>query len=325
MKRRTLLLSGLGAAGALLVGFGALPPRGRLGSANTLAAVAGEVGLNGWIKIAADGAVLLAMNRSEMGQGVHTALAQLVAEELGVALARVRLIAAGHESMYGNVAMFLGQLPLDPRSNEPGRETTLARLGTWTVSKLARELGINATGGSSSVADAWGPLRWAAATARQQLLGAASLRWKLPLAELELKDGMVSHTSGPRAHFGELAQEAALTPPGEVLLKPAAEWTLIGRPAPRQDLAAKINGTARFGIDVRPESGAGLLFAAVRHAPMLGGAPGALPVNATLQQPGVLRVVPLQPFAGGHAAVAVVARTRCHALRAAEGMEIEWQ
>jgi len=322
MKRRTLLLSGLGAAGALLVGFGMLPPRGRLGSANTLALVAGEVGLNGWIKIAADGAVLLAMNRSEMGQGVHTALAQLVAEELGVALARVRLIAAGHESMYGNVAMFLGQLPLDPRSNEPGQETTLARLGTWTVSKLARELGINATGGSSSVADAWGPLRWAAATARQQLLGAASLRWKLPLAELELKDGMVSHPSGPRAHFGELAQEAALTPPGEVLLKPAAEWTLIGRPAPRQDLAAKINGTARFGIDMRP---LGLLFAAVRHAPMLGGAPGALPVNATLQQPGVLRVVQLQPFAGGHAAVAVVARTSWHALRAAQAIEIEWQ
>ena len=98
MKRRTLLLSGLGATGALIVGFAALPPRSRLGTASTLAAHPGEIGLNGWIKIAADGTVLLAMNRSEMGQGVHTALAQLVAEELSVPLSRLRLIEAGTDS-----------------------------------------------------------------------------------------------------------------------------------------------------------------------------------------------------------------------------------
>ncbi|MEP7303598.1 MAG: molybdopterin cofactor-binding domain-containing protein, partial [Caldimonas sp.] len=96
MKRRTLLLSGLGAAGALVVGWGVLPPRPRLGGVDTLPLVDGEVGLNGWIKIGADGGVLLAMNRSEMGQGVHTALAMLVAEELDIALDRVRLIPAGH-------------------------------------------------------------------------------------------------------------------------------------------------------------------------------------------------------------------------------------
>jgi isoquinoline 1-oxidoreductase subunit beta len=323
MKRRTLLLSGLAGAGALLVGFAALPPRSRIGHAKTQPLVDGEIGLNGWIKIsAADGSVLLAMNRSEMGQGVHTALAQLVAEELAVPLARVRLIEAGHESLYGNVAMFVGQLPLGPRSLEPGQESRVARLGAWTVSKLARELGVNATGGSSSVADAWEPLRWAAATARQQLLGAASLRWKLPLAELQISEGLVSHAAGNRAHFGELAQAAAATPPGEVLLKPSAQWTLIGTSAPRQDLAAKIDGSARFGIDARPP---GLLYAAVRHAPMLGGAPGAVPVNWALQQPGVERVVQLGPYAGGQAAVAVVARNSWHALRAAAALEIEWQ
>ncbi len=322
MKRRTLLLSGLGAAGALIVGFGLLPPRSRLGSASTLAARTGEVGLNGWIKIAADGTVLLAMNRSEMGQGVHTALGQLVAEELGVPLDRLRLIEAGHDSIYGNVAMFVGSLPLHPRGSEPGAESTFTKLGTWTVAKLARELGVNATGGSTSVADAWLPLRLAAANARQQLLGAASLRWKLPLAELQLKDGRISHPSGPSAHFGELAQEASATPPGEVTLKTAAQWTLIGKPAPRQDLAAKIDGSARFGIDARPE---GLVFAAIRHAPMLGGSPGVIPANATLAQPGVLRVVSLAGYAGGQPAVAVVARTSWHALRAAQAMDITWQ
>lgn len=325
MKRRTLLLSGLGAAGALIVGFGALPPRSRLGNARILATQAGEVALNGWIKIAADGSVLLAMNRSEMGQGVHTALAQLVAEELDVPLAKLRLIPAGADAIYGNVAMFVGSLPLHPRSTEPGQESTLARLGVWTVAKLARELGVNATGGSSSIADAWEPLRWAAATARQQLLGAASLRWKQPVAELQLKDGIVSHESGSQAHYGELAPDAAATPPGEVQLKPRAQWMLIGKPAPRQDLAAKINGSARFGIDARPDQGEGLLFAAVRHAPMLGGAPGHVNVNAALQQPGVLRVVKLGPYAGGQSALAVVAHTSWHALRAAQALEIEWQ
>lgn len=324
MKRRTLLLSGLGAAGALLVGFGALPPRSRLGLADTLAAHEGEIGINGWIKITADGGVLLAMPRSEMGQGVHTALAQLVAEELDVPLERVRLIPAGFEAIYGNVAGFVGQLPLTPRQMEPGQETTVAKLGAWTIAKLARELGINMTGGSSSVADAWEPLRWAAATARAQLMGAASLRWKLPRAELALKDGVISHPSGAHAHFGELAREAANTPPGEVLLKPRAQWRLIGQPAPRQDLHAKIDGSARFGIDQRPEGGP-LLFATVRHAPMLGGAPGVVPVDAIRQQPGVLRVVQLPPYAGGHAAIAVVARTSWHAMRAAQQIETDWQ
>ena len=110
MKRRAFLLSGLGAAGVLVVGWGVLPPRPRLGGVDLLPVVDGEVGLNGWIKIAADGGVLLAMSQSEMGQGVHTALAMLVAEELDVPLARVRLIPAGHDRIYGNVAMFVSAL-----------------------------------------------------------------------------------------------------------------------------------------------------------------------------------------------------------------------
>ncbi|HEY1393957.1 MAG TPA: molybdopterin cofactor-binding domain-containing protein, partial [Methylibium sp.] len=84
MKRRHLLLGAAAAGGALLVGWAVLPPRSRLGSQDLLSAAPGEISLNGWIKIVADGAVVLAMHRSEMGQGVHTALAQLVAEELDI-------------------------------------------------------------------------------------------------------------------------------------------------------------------------------------------------------------------------------------------------
>jgi isoquinoline 1-oxidoreductase beta subunit len=99
VRRRALLVSGLAGAGALVVGWGLLPPRDRLGGVDALRLDEGEVGLNGWIKIAADGAVMLAMHRSEMGQGVHTALAMLVAEELDVPLARVRLFEASGDRL----------------------------------------------------------------------------------------------------------------------------------------------------------------------------------------------------------------------------------
>lgn len=323
MKRRTLLLSGVGGAGALIVGWSLLPPRSRLGRADTLPPAQGEIGLNGWIKIAGDGMVLLAMNRSEMGQGVHTALAMLVAEELDVPLAKVRLIPAGHDTLYGNVATFVEGLPWFHRSErEPGAETPAVKSTQWVVSKLARELGINLTGGSSSISDAWEVLRWAAATARAQLMGAASLQWRLPLADLEVKHGVVSHSSGPKAHYGQLAKFAAATPPGTVRLKDPERWTLIGTSAPRSDLLAKTDGSARFGIDVREP---GQLYAVVRHCPVLGGAIGRLDAEPAMKLPGVERIVRLGPYAGSTAGVAVVGRSTWHAKRGAQALEVEWR
>jgi isoquinoline 1-oxidoreductase beta subunit len=323
MKRRTLIVSGLAGAAALVVGWGVLPPRSRLGGAGLLPAADGEVGLNGWIKIAANGDVLLAMNRSEMGQGVHTALAMLAAEELNVSLAKVRLIQAGHDTLYGNVAGFVAQLPFHPADAEPGQETRVVKTGQWLVAKAARELGISMTGGSSTIADAWDVLRIAAATARAQLLGAASLRWRLPVAELIVADGVVSHAgSEQKAHFGELAKAAAATPPGDVALKDPKEWTLIGRAAPRIDVPAKVDGSARFGLDVRvPDQ----LYAVVRHCPMIGGSYGAVNVDAALKRPGVERVVRLGSYAGSTDAIAVVGSTYWHAQQGAQALQIEWR
>ena len=210
MRRRGFILGGLGTGAALIVGWGLLPPRERLGSRDSLPLAEGEVGLNGWIKIERDGGVVLAMNRSEMGQGVHTALPMLVAEELELPLARIRLEQAGPEKIYGNVAAFVASLPFRPPGEEP--QPAPLRATQWLVAKAARELGLNLTGGSSSIVDAWDVLRLAAATARAQLLGAAALRWKLPLDELRIRAGVVSHASGPSAHFGELAAAAAATP-----------------------------------------------------------------------------------------------------------------
>jgi isoquinoline 1-oxidoreductase beta subunit len=322
MKRRTLILSGLGGAAALVVGWGVLPPRSRLGDAQTLPVVAGEVGLNGWIAIAADGSVRLAMNRSEMGQGVHTALAMLVAEELDVSLAKVQLIQAGPDKLYGNVAMFVESLPIHPDESASGQLPRTLRSARWMVAKVARELGINATGGSSSVVEAWDVLRLAAATARAQLLGAASLQWKLPVAELSVNDGVITHPSGQQAHYGVFAKAAAATPPGDVQLKDAKDWTLIGTSAPRIDLHGKVDGSARFGIDVRLPS---QVYAVVRHCPMLGGGPGAVDPQAALKLAGVERVVHLGSVAGSTAALAVVGRTYWHALQGARALQVEWQ
>ena len=290
-----------------------LPPRDRLGAADLLPGAGGEVGLNGWIKIAADGAVLLAMNRSEMGQGVHTALAMLVAEELDVPLARVRLIPAGADRLYGNVATMVTGLPyFHPRETEPGHESTPAKAGQWVVAKIARELGINVTGGSSSVVDGWDVLPLAAATARARLVGAASIAWKQPAGELVVREGVVSHASGATAHYGELARMAAATPTGAVQLKRREDWRLLGTAARRIDAVARGDGSARFGIDVRPP---GLVFAAIRHCPMLGGGAGAVDVAPALALAGVERVVRLGPYAGSTAALAVVGRTWWHAQR----------
>ena len=106
-------------------------------------------------------------------------------------------------------------------------------------------------GARDITADAWDTLRIAAATARAQLLGAAALKHRLPVAELSVKDGAIQHASGDLGHYGDVAAQAALTPPGQVVLKERQRWTQIGKPLPRLDLAAKVDGSWRiYGIHV---------------------------------------------------------------------------
>ena len=322
MKRRTWILGGLGTAGALVVGWGFMPARSRLGTPDMMLPTQGDVALNGWIKIAVDGSVVMAMPRAEMGQGVHTALPMLVAEELDVPLIRVKLEQAGADKIYGNVVMLQGGLPFHPLDTQEGTRTRTVRAGQWVVGKVARELGINVTGGSTSVADAWMPLRMAAATARASLLGAAAAQWQVPVAEMMVKDGVVSHPAGKSAHYGELVKAAGGVPPGEVVLKDRKNWRLIGQSAPRLDIPAKVNGTAQFGMDVRLPD---MLFATVRLCPMLGGTPGAIDAKAAMAMPGVERLVKLDAIGGSTAGIAVVGKTTWHALQGAQAVAVKWQ
>lgn len=322
MRRRALLFSALGASGALVVGWAVMPARSRLGSARLLLESEGDVALNGWIKIASDGSVIMAMPRSEMGQGVYTALPMLAADELDVPLGSVRIEQAGTDAIYGNVAMLVAGLPFHPRDAEAEDGFGRVKASRWLMGKVARELGINATGGSSSVADAWDIVRMAAATARASLLGAASLQWKLPVEELSVRDGVISHPSGKTAGYGQLARFAAATPPGTVLLKEHKDFRIVGRSAARIDIPAKVNGSARFGVDVRLP---GMRYAVVRLCPMLGGAPGRVDARAALGMPGVERLVMLPAYAGSTAGFAVVGNTTWHARQAALAVEVDWQ
>ncbi len=317
MKRRTLILSGLATTGALLVGWGVMPARSRLGQADLLLPQQGEVALNGWLKIAQDGSIVMAMPRSEMGQGVYTALPMLVAEELDVPLSQVRIVQAGLDSIYGNVAMFVASLPFHPRQDG----SALVSTSEWMTGKLARELGVIVTGGSSSVADAWSSVRVAAATARAQLAQAASSKLGVPAEQLVFEGGKVS-AGGKSVNFAALAADAAVVKITEVKLKEAQAFKLIGQAAPRSDVPAKVNGTAQFGLDVRLP---GLVYAALKLCPMLGGSPGSFDSSAALKIKGVERVVQLPALGGGTAGLAVIGETTWHARQGAAALDVQWQ
>jgi isoquinoline 1-oxidoreductase beta subunit len=321
MKRRNLILSGLGITGALVVGWGVMPERSRLGKPSNMLLTEGDIALNGWIKIAKDGSVVLAMHRSEMGQGIHNALSMLVAEELDVPLSQIRLEQAGHDSIYGNVAMFVGTLPFHPLQSEGVDKPFVVHSGEWIVGKVARELGVNATGGSSSVKDAWSHLRLATATAKASLLLAAASQWKVPLNEIKVKEGLLTHASGKSANYGEFAKAAAGQTPQNVAPKDRKDWTLIGKPSKRADVPSKTNGTAIFGMDVRLPN---MLFASVVQVPQMGGTMVNFDAKEALAMPGVVKCVELASKAGSAPGFAVVAKSTWHAKQAADKVKAQW-
>jgi isoquinoline 1-oxidoreductase beta subunit len=322
--RRRFLLGSLAASGALVVGWSLMPPRQRLRTASPLAVEAGAVALNGWVAIAPDGTISVVVPRSEMGQGVNTALPMLLAEELDAPLANVRISQAPIDKIFGNLTVLRESLPFHP--DDSG---SLAQGVRWVMSKVGRELGLMFTGGSTSVKDAWMPMREAGAVARAMLLRAAAETWKLDAARLSTRDGFVLHPDGRRLGYGELAARAASVgadiEPGGVRLKSPSEFRLIGQPVPRRDSPAKVNGTALFGIDARVP---GMLYAAVRMAPVVGAGVASFDAAKAMALPGVVKVVDvssaLPEFSGAGAGVAVVAKTWWQAKQAAASLPVTW-
>jgi isoquinoline 1-oxidoreductase beta subunit len=343
MKRRSWLLTSGALAAGLLVGWTALPPRSRLGTTGqALDAVGKEtVNLNGWISIRADGRIALAMPRSEMGQGVFTGFATLAAEELDVALDQINLETAGPDSLYGNVAMFAASLPFHPSESSANPPPFKVKAADWVVRKLVRELGVSVTGGSSSMADAWAVVPLAAATARARLLAAAAQTWQVPVTELVTQNGRVLHApSGRSASYADLAPQAAKVSVGDVQLKPRDQWQLIGKTGTRVDTTAKVNGTAVFGLDVRPVdldktsekapektpvlASEKWLFAVAAMAPQFGGRLAEAEASTALALPGVVRWVKLPAKAGSTEGFAVVAQNTWQAMQGVKAMKANW-
>jgi isoquinoline 1-oxidoreductase beta subunit len=271
----------------------------------------GEVALNGWVKVSNSGAIIVAVPRAEMGQGIHSALAMLVAEEMDAKWDDVRVEDAADLGIYRNVEMLLE----GGRSQDPG---IMRDVAIWAGSRVAGLLGVSATGGSTSTRDAWEPMRLAGASARELLLRAAAQKAGVKQADLVVVDSQVRTRDGKQiAKFGELVDAiGTLQPLQDVPLKKPSDFRLIGKELPRLDIAAKVTGTATFGIDVRlPE----MVYAAVANCPVLGGKPKSFTLPNGELPKGLVKIVELPN------AIAVVGNSWWKAQRfLSESLKIEW-
>jgi isoquinoline 1-oxidoreductase beta subunit len=276
LSRRRLLQVGAAAGGGLMLSL-SLP------LADGGAEAADAFTPNAFIRIDGDEQVVLTMPYVEMGQGTYTAIPMLIAEELEVDLNQVRLEhAPPNEKLYAN--------PL---------------------------LGVQATGNSNAIRGAWQPLRQAGAIARTMLVSAAAKRWNVDPASCRAQSGEVLHApTGRRIEYGELAADAARLPvPENVVLKRPEDFKLIGTPAKRVDAPAKVNGTAVYGIDVRPP---GVKIATLTQSPVFGGRVRSVNDAAAKAVKGVRQIVRLDD------AVAVVADHMGAAKKGLAALVIEW-
>ncbi len=210
--------------------------------------------VNAWLKIARDNSITIIVDRSEMGQGVYTALPMLLAEELNIDFDAIRVIAA----------------PVGDAYISPGN-------------------GGQITGTSNSVQESWDKLRIAGATARTLLISAAAKRWQVDPAQCQAKNGTVVNAQGKILTYGELADSAAKLPvPKDVKLRAKNNFRIIGKPQPRIDTPGKIDGSAEFGIDVKLPA---MLYAALAQSPVLGGKVRTVDSSAAEKMPGVRKVL----------------------------------
>ncbi|WP_295883143.1 xanthine dehydrogenase family protein molybdopterin-binding subunit [uncultured Thiohalocapsa sp.] len=315
LTRRAFLIGAVAVAGGVAVGVQQV----RRPHPNPLAgqdAEPGAVTLNPYLLINQDG-VSIITPRAEMGQGVHTTLAALVAEELDLPWESVRTLHGPAAAAYYNAAALEAAVPIP--SWDHGWLAEGLRDAAGVASKL---LGMQITGGSTSTADAYLKMRKAGAAARVMLVQAAARRWRADTAALRTEAGQVLDPAGGRQlPYTALAADAAtIEPPADPPLKPRAQWRLLGRGLPRVDMAAKCTGTAQFGIDVQLP---GMRCATVVANPYLGGSRGGFDAGPAEAMRGVERVVDLGATHGD--ALAVVADNTWRAFQAARALEIDWQ
>lgn len=239
---------------------------------------------NAFVRIGADDSVTVVIKHLDMGQGNTTGLATILADELGADWKSVRTeFAPANAALYSNGLM-------GP---------------------------IQGTGGSTAVANSWLQLRKAGAAAREMLMAEAAFRWKVPVSQITVAEGVVAHApSNRRARFGELAASAASLPvPTEPRLKDPSEWRLIGTRVPRLDSIAKTDGSAVYALDIRRP---GQVTAVVARPPRFGATVQSFDAAATRQVAGVIDV---QEIPTG---VAVIAVDTWSAMKGRAALSLTW-
>jgi len=233
---------------------------------------------NAYLKITPDNQVTVVVARSEMGQGVRTSLPMILAEELEADWKQIQIEQAGASTLFGD----------------------------------------QTTGGSASVRTCWDPMRKAGAAAREMLISAAALHWGVARASCKAENGAVTHaTSNRRASYGELAAKAARLPvPTDVVLKTAKDYKIVGKPIPRLDTPAKVNGSAGYGIDFRVPN---MKYAVLARCPVIGGKVGSFDDKEARKVEGVSYVGKLTD-----SSIAVVADNVWSAIEGRRVLQVTW-
>ncbi|MEL7450272.1 MAG: molybdopterin cofactor-binding domain-containing protein [Pseudomonadota bacterium] len=290
--RRMFLLGSAAVAGGVAIGF---HDRWLERVPREINLAPGQTALTPYVIIDAQGITIITP-RAEMGQGIHTTLAALVAEELDVSLELVRVAHGAASELYTNSVLH-----------------GTRRFEGWT-NPLAATQG---TGGQTSTRDAFVKMRKAGAAARSVLVQAAARQWGVNAESLTTRDGAVFDMAGQRLDYMELAAAAAaIEPPADPPLKPPAEWKLLGQSQARVDMPGKCTGTAQYAIDVPLD---GMLFATVKRNPHRGGRMLGYDATRAEQMPGVERVVPMED------GVIVVATNTWYAFKAADTITFDWE
>lgn len=270
----------------------------------------GKAVLNPFIFVDQSGVTLIAP-RAEMGQGVRSSWAALIAEELDVDPAQVNVIHGPAAKAYYNSAMMAEALP-GRGYNASDFQHSLGQI----VGNFSKFLDLQVTGGSSSMKDGFTRMRLAGASARETLKEAAAKRLGVARALLETENGYVLAPGDVKLSYAELATEAAALEPQEPELRPAAQWKYIGKPVPRIDMTAKVTGTAGFGVDTRIE---GMKFAAIKQNPHFGAGMRGFDASTAKDMAGVEQILDLGD------AVAVVGSNTWLAQQAVEAIEVDWE
>src|SRR6266851_2541312 len=281
LKRRHFILGSVGAAGALVIGWLAAPERRRLIPSTPLAAAPGQTVLNGWVKVSADNTVTVVMSQAEMGQGAHTGLAMLLADEMDADWNQVKLEQSTLDAIYNNQAALIDSLPFQPDDHGLVKRTAGHLMG-----KLMREIpGLLGTGGSSSITDQWLPMREAGASARAMLIAAAAAQWSVPAGECRAETGRVLHASGRSATFGELAAGAASSP--KVALRPEACSTrpVSARHSPAGTLHCAAAAAISMARAEAPASRMGNHWSVMLDEPPVPSNPGISRINLPIRCP----------------------------------------